>query len=173
MSYLPDAVKNQLDDILAKVQGEVGRFLILKERIRALPASPLRDSLLTSQDSLEKKALDLIAQAPALKASLESFSPFDISKLASLGPLVQKASALAANGAQLVQDIAVHKANVETASSSSSSSAQSPASPQSASGPWLTRERLSQGVALAAMAAIPLGMLVGPVVVRYFKRRKS
>lgn len=166
MGFMPDAVKNAVEDAVAKVQGEVGRFLILKERIRTLPAGLTREDLLAQQDRLEKSAMALIAKGQSLKADLEVFNPFDLKQVAALGPKVRLATETAKEGAALVEAIAAHKARVISAVGSSADLGPSPTSPTP------RRGELWKKAAIAAVFLVPLGFLAAPGLAYYLKRRK-
>jgi hypothetical protein len=164
---MPDAVKNKLEDITARIQGEVGRFLMLKEKIRSLPDGLTRADLLLNQDRLEKAALGLISQGQALKTELESFNPFDIKQVAAIGPKVKRATDLALNGAALVDAIQAHKARVIKEVGSSADLPPLPSAPQP------MRGRLVKGAVLAAVVLLPLGFLAAPAVARMMRGKRG
>lgn len=109
------SIKERLDLALAKVQGEVGRFLILKERIMVLPAEQ-RAGLLATQESLEKEATDLVSRAGELKASLPAeLNPLDFAMMRKVPELTQRVATMARDLGKLTFRIAEHTQRVEQA----------------------------------------------------------
>ena len=83
-----DALKQKLEAALAHLQGEVGRFLTLKESIVKMPYTPQRAALLDRQNSIEGEAIALISQAQVLKEKVSKpFDPFAKSSYTDLAPL--------------------------------------------------------------------------------------
>lgn len=113
------SLQDTINQAQAKIQGEVGRFLILKESIMSLPSGPRRDGLLSIQNDLEGRAMKMVAEATALKDSM-NYRGLDMFKAISMQNINNVAN-LTKNAAQLVKEMAVHKANVASTANSSAS----------------------------------------------------
>jgi len=109
--------QDSLDDALGKLQGEVGRFLILKERISALPVG-LRAPLMSMQNALEQEAIATVAKAQNLQAPLKAFDPYNLDSYAKLGGSIQAAVKLAPELKDLAGRIKAHQGHVEAAEKS-------------------------------------------------------
>lgn len=103
-------IQSYLDTLTAKLQGEVGRFLILKERILSLPSSDRRNALLSRQNSLESRAMKLAADASALKEAA-SYKGTQLLNLFS-GEKISQASNLVNSGSRLISEMNSHTQDV-------------------------------------------------------------
>lgn len=141
--------KDKFDEAFAKIQGEVGRFLILKERIMRLPAD-VKAPLLREQSMLESEATGLLSEAQGLKT--EFSQPFTIpDSLTKVAPLTQKALDMVAKAGAVVVKVNDHKRRVEAAEQTSGVAPGSPMPEERRVNPWV----------LIAIGAVGLGVLLG------------
>ena len=116
------SLQDTINSVQAKIQGEIGRFLILKESILNLPSGPNRDALLSKQNDLEGRAMKMASDAAALKESM-NYKGLDIFKALSQKN-IQAVTSLANGGASLIKEMAAHKMAVAQAVSGSSQGSQ-------------------------------------------------
>jgi len=112
------SLQDTINSVQAKIQGEIGRFLILKESILNLPSGPNRDALLSKQNDLEGRAMKMASDAASLKESM-NYKGLDIFKALSQKN-IQAVTSLANGGASLIKEMAAHKAAVGQAVGGSS-----------------------------------------------------
>ena len=112
------SLQDTINSVQAKIQGEIGRFLILKESILNLPSGPNRDALLSKQNDLEGRAMKMASDAAALKESM-NYKGLDIFKALSQKN-IQAVTSLANGGASLIKEMAAHKMAVGQAVGGSS-----------------------------------------------------
>lgn len=106
-------IKNYIEQATARLQGEVGRFLILKESILKLPDGPIRSGLLATQNNLEQRAMSLLARASTLKEAA-SYKGIDALKL--FDPArIKEVKSLSSEAAQTIIAIQNHKNSVALA----------------------------------------------------------
>jgi hypothetical protein len=106
-------IKGYIEQATARLQGEVGRFLLLKEAILKLPEGPIRSGLISTQNSLEQKSLSLLTRAQAFKEAA-SFKGIDALKLFDPARISQMKS-LSTEAAQTIIAIQNHKNSVALA----------------------------------------------------------
>ena len=139
--------KDILKKVVARIQAEVGRFLILKEKIMGLPQGPTRDSLLSKQNDLESRAMSLMSEANDMKTKLSSVKGLDFFKLIS-GDTVNKVTLLASKGTSLINEMTAHTTSVNRAVGTYTP----PANPAAAAGSSFVSPVLKQVAVLALVA---------------------
>jgi hypothetical protein len=106
-------IKSYIEAATARLQGEVGRFLILKEAIVKLPEGAQRSALMSTQNDLEQKAMSLLSRANAFKEAasfkgIDALKMFDPSRIKTMRDLGNEA-------AQTIIKIQNHKNSVALA----------------------------------------------------------
>lgn len=111
-------IKSYIEQATARLQAEVGRFLILKEAILKLPEGVRRSALLNTQNNLEADAMNLLSQASSLKEAA-SYKGIDILKMFDPERISQVKS-LAVKSANTAAAIQAHKTAVAKATGDAS-----------------------------------------------------
>ena len=111
-------INGYIEQATARLQAEAGRFLILKEAILKLPSSDRRSSLLSTQNNLEQRVLQLMSKAAAFKEAA-SFKGLDALKMFT-PDRINQLKTLSSDAARTIAEIQTHKAAVASATSNPS-----------------------------------------------------
>ena len=141
-------ISGYIEQATARLQAEAGRFMILKESILKLPSSDKRNALLSTQNNLEQRVLQLLSKGQAFKEAA-SFKGLDALKMFT-PDRINQLKTLSSDAARTISEIQTHKAAVATATSDPSLNSTTQSSFGAVTVPPLVR--LAVGVAAVAFA---------------------
>lgn len=136
-------LKALLDKAEARLQAEVGRFLILKERIYSLPDGPTKEKLLAEQDRLQSRAMAMASSLADVKSQVSGLKGLAVLTYFADPTKRAQAVSLVSSVSQWVKAAAQQTSAVNAATGQAPSPA--PAAPASLSMPPVVKEALTLG----------------------------